>query len=470
MSTALHYIELRNEDEVVATRQRARLIAESLGFDRLDQIRISTAVAEITRNALQYGGGGTVEFSIEDDAGAPPWLAIVMRDQGPGIADLDAILAGHSPSRGDMGLGIRESRRLRPDHFQITTQCGPGTAATGTTVKLGKLLQNNILGTTSTVLPELVRRIKDTLAVRPVILPVAELRAQNQALLTTLELLQQREAELVRMNAELTKTNSGVVALYVDLKAKAQQVEQSNGALQAFNYSVAHDLRSPLRALDGYAKMLLDDYSAQLDDNGHRLLNVIRDEAQRMGMLIEDLRTFSRLSRQPIAPVEIDMHAMGQAVYLELMGREPGRSVQFNVHPMPVALGTPTMIRLVWVNLISNALKFSRKREPAVIEIGAELGADGVCIYHVNDNGAGFDMRHADKLFGVFHRLHSQEDFEGNGVGLALVHRILERHGGRIWAEAKLGKGARLYFTLPGTGEGGGGGGFKLTRNEKEKE
>ena len=449
MSNALHRVELRNEADVVAARQRARLIAESLGFDRLEQTRISTSVSEIARNALQYGGGGTVEFSIEGDAPGP-WLSIVVRDQGPGIADLDAILAGLRPARGGMGLGIRGSRRLLPDHFQIVTQCGPGTAATGTTVTLGKLLPPGTLGATSTALPELVRRIKDTLAALPTALPVDELRTQNQALLAALELLQQREAELVRVNAELTKTNSGVVALYVDLKASAQQVEQANGALQAFNYSVAHDLRSPLRALDGYANMLIEGYSAQLDDEGRRLLNVIRDEAKRMGRLIDDLLAFARISRQPTEAVAIDMTALAREVYTELIGGEPGRSVQFELTALPVALGTPSMIRQVWVNLLSNALKFTRNRPIATIEIGAEWGADGVCVYHVKDNGAGFDMRHADKLFGVFQRLHGQSEFEGNGVGLALVQRILERHGGRIWAEGEVGTGACFYFTLPG--------------------
>ena len=173
-----------------------------------------------------------------------------------------------------------------------------------------------------------------------------------------------------------------------------------------------------------------------------------------MGRLIDDLLTFSRISRQPTEAVAIDMTAMAREVYTELIGGEPGRSVQFELAALPVAQGTPSMIRQVWVNLISNALKFTRKRVGAVIEVGAQLGVDGVWVYQVKDSGAGFDMRHAGKLFGVFQRLHGQEEFEGNGVGLALVQRILERHGGRIWAEGEVDKGACFYFTLPGGSAG----------------
>ena len=439
MSKVLLEVELRNEEDLVLTRQRAQWITENLGFDRLDQTRISTAVSEIARNAMKYGGGGTVEFSI-DDTGPAPWLSIVVRDQGPGISDLAAILEGRSHASGGVGQGIVGSWKLLPDHFQIASL--PGT---GTTVTLGKLLPPS-----ATDIPALARHIAESLAALPVMLPAEELRTQNQVLLATLEALQQREAELLRLNAELTETNSGVVALYVELKNKAQQVEQANEALQAYNYSVAHDLRSPLRALDGYSKILLEEYSSGLDDNGRRLIKVICDEARRMGRLIDDLLDFSRLSRQPTEAAVIDMNAMAREVYTELIGQEPGRTVQFELRDLPVAWGTPVMIRQVWVSLISNALKFSRKRVGVVIEIGAELSADGAWVYHVKDNGAGFDMRYVAKLFGVFQRLHSQQDFEGNGIGLALVSRILERHGGRIWAEGEVDKGACFYFTLPG--------------------
>jgi two-component system sensor kinase len=196
--------------------------------------------------------------------------------------------------------------------------------------------------------------------------------------------------------------------------------------------------------------MAIEDLSAKIDDQGRRLLQVISAEAKRMGRLIDDLLAFSRISRQQTEPVAINMRALAQEVYDELMKSEPVRNVQLNLQELPAAQGSEAMIRQVWVNLLSNALKFTRKRPVALIEIGAQANASGGWIYHVKDNGAGFDMRHVDKLFGVFQRLHNQPDFEGTGVGLALVQRILQRHGGRIWAEGEVDKGACFYFTLPG--------------------
>ncbi|MCS6248727.1 MAG: PAS domain S-box protein [Opitutus sp.] len=258
--------------------------------------------------------------------------------------------------------------------------------------------------------------------------------------------LEQRVAD---RTAELNAANTNIQQLNADLTARASKLEVVNKELESFSYSVSHDLRAPLRAIDGYARMAIEDCAGLLDANGRRQLNVIRDEAQRMSRLIDDLLSFSRISRQQTEPVSIDMHAMAQDVYNELIKLESGRTVQVNLQELPAAEGTPAMIRQVWVNLISNALKFTRKRPVATIEIGAQVDANGEWVYHVKDNGAGFDMRHVDKLFGVFQRLHNQPDFEGTGVGLALVQRILQRHGGRIWAEAEVDKGACFYFTLP---------------------
>ena len=258
--------------------------------------------------------------------------------------------------------------------------------------------------------------------------------------------LEQRVAE---RTAELNAANANIQKLNDDLNSRAAKLEAVNKELEAFSYSVSHDLRAPLRAIDGYARMAVEDFSALIDDNGRRLLKVIGDEAKRMSRLIDDLLAFSRISRQQAEPVTIDMQAMAQEVYNELIKAEPERNVQFNLQTLPPVQATPAMIRQVWVNLISNALKFTRKRPVATIEIGAQVGADGGWVYHVKDNGAGFDMRHSNKLFGVFQRLHNQTDFEGTGVGMALAQRILQRHGGRIWAEAEVDKGACFYFTLP---------------------
>ena len=266
-----------------------------------------------------------------------------------------------------------------------------------------------------------------------------------------LELIE-RAAHVIRIAIERKRAEEEILQLNACLEQRVQQrtaeLLAANKELEAFSYSVSHDLRAPLRAVDGFSRMVLTDYAAQLDAEGQRMLGVIRSEAQRMGRLIDDLLAFSRLGRQTIESAQIDMQELSREVFDELSAQEPGREVRFNLHPLPPALGTEAMIRQVWVNLIGNALKFTKEREITEIEIGVQTDQDGEHIYYVKDNGVGFDMRYMDKLFGVFQRLHSQQEFPGTGVGLALIQRIIQRHGGRVWAEAELDHGAMFYFTL----------------------
>jgi len=230
---------------------------------------------------------------------------------------------------------------------------------------------------------------------------------------------------------------------------RTAQLEMAVKELDSFSYSVSHDLRAPLRAVDGFARILSDDHARQLDDEGRRMLEVIRSETLRMAKLIDDLLAFSRLGRQQIEQIAIDMNALAQTVFDEMAALEPDRILRLDLHSLPPAHGTQAMIRQVWVNLIGNAIKFTKEREVGEIEIGVQDGEAGEQIYYVKDNGAGFDMLYANKLFGVFQRLHTQHDFPGTGVGLALVERIVQRHGGRVWAEAQVHHGATFYFTLP---------------------
>lgn len=235
------------------------------------------------------------------------------------------------------------------------------------------------------------------------------------------------------------------------LRDAEAETKKINSDLESFSYSVSHDLRAPLRSINGYSQILIEDYSEKFDSEGNRLLNIIIANAKKMGQLIDDLLEFSRLGRQEIRKVLADMDEQVNNIASELMEREAaGRKVDLNIKPLGTALIDVAMMRQVWINLIGNALKYSRNKEAAVIEVG-KIEQNNEVVFFIKDNGAGFDMAYMDKLFGVFQRLHKNNEFEGTGVGLALVKRIIDRHKGAIWAEAKVGEGATFYFSLPTT-------------------
>ncbi len=228
---------------------------------------------------------------------------------------------------------------------------------------------------------------------------------------------------------------------------RTSELESANKELEAFSYSVSHDLRAPLRAVDGFSQAVLEDYGPRLPEEGRRYLQTIREGAQRMGVLIDDLLTFSRLSRTPLKKQEVNTDKLVHHVLEEMNSQQEDRQVEIRIGDLPMCQGDPALLNQVWVNLLSNALKYTRHRENAVIEVGCKV-AQEENVYFVRDNGAGFDMRYAHKLFGVFQRLHRADEFEGTGVGLAIVQRIINRHGGRVWADAAVDRGATFYFTL----------------------
>lgn len=247
---------------------------------------------------------------------------------------------------------------------------------------------------------------------------------------------------------ERKRAEQAIRQLNVDLEKQAEQLQAANKELEAFSYSVSHDLRAPLRAIDGYTRILVEDYESILDSEGKRICGVISKEARRMGQLIDDLLAFSRLGRKEIYFSKIDMKALAESVFGELIKEENRERINFDLGKLPSARGDSSLFRQVWVNLLSNALKFTSKKERAVIEVGSQQTRDET-IYYVRDNGAGFDMEYGNKLFGVFQRLHSENEFSGTGVGLAIVQRIVRRHGGRVWAEGEVEQGAVFYFALP---------------------
>jgi len=244
-----------------------------------------------------------------------------------------------------------------------------------------------------------------------------------------------------------------IVFITINNSMKAQleaewKTNQINQELEAFTYSVSHDLRAPLRSINGYSQVLEEDYSSKLDAEGVRVIHVIMRNAQRMGKLIDDLLEFSRYGKKELSLSEINMMEVVESLVKEHKEFGQNHSIEFQIHPLQNAKGDVDMMRQVWTNLISNAVKYSSKKPVANIEIGS-ISKNGQVNYFVKDNGVGFDMQYANKLFKVFQRLHKIQDFEGTGVGLAIVGRIISRHGGTVWAEAKANEGATFYFSLP---------------------
>uniref|UniRef100_A0A7C4PLN6 histidine kinase n=1 Tax=Anaerolinea thermolimosa TaxID=229919 RepID=A0A7C4PLN6_9CHLR len=264
-----------------------------------------------------------------------------------------------------------------------------------------------------------------------------ESELSRRALLSVVEDQKRTEEKIRQLNLELEER----------VRERTAQYEAANRELESFAYSVSHDLRAPLRAMDGFSGALLEEYQEQLDDQARHYLRRIREASQRMGQLIEDLLNLSRVTRREMNRRPVDLSQMAREIAAELHSQYPTRRVECEVMPDLMVEADPNLMKIALENLLSNAFKFTARREEARIAVGV-VEKDGEKVYYVRDNGIGFDMTYAGKLFTPFQRLHSLQDFPGTGVGLATVQRIIRRHGGRIWPEAEPGVGATFYFTL----------------------
>ncbi len=273
-----------------------------------------------------------------------------------------------------------------------------------------------------------------------------ELAASNVRLRVEVEERKAAEEQVQRLNADLERR----------VEERTEQLKASNRELEAFSYSVSHDLRAPLRAIEGFSAMAVRNHGAALGPDGQRLLETVRKNVTKMARLIEDLLTFSRTGRTELVSGRVEMQELARATFEELVP-DPGlrAKIDFRLGDLPAVQGSEALLKQVWVNLLSNAVKFSSKAERPVVEVEGAVEGEKV-VFRVRDNGAGFDMAYAGKLFGVFQRLHGETEFEGTGIGLALVQRVVERHGGRVWAEGAVGQGATFSFSIPAVPPAGG--------------
>lgn len=259
------------------------------------------------------------------------------------------------------------------------------------------------------------------------------------------------EILLLQSLADITAVSLENIRLYNELEervaARTQQLEEANKEMEAFSYSISHDLRAPLRSIQLYTDILCTDYADQLDEGGKKLLNKLLSKTQNMERLIKELMEFFRMGKKELVYQKVSMSKMVQRLIVTIQEEEQARDIKFIVHPLPDAAADSILMKQVWINLIANAVKYTQYKEKAIIEIGAEEKTKTI-VYFIKDNGIGFDMKYADKLFKIFQRLHSQEKFEGTGIGLSFVHRIIKKHHGKLWAKSEEEQGASFFFEM----------------------
>jgi signal transduction histidine kinase/CheY-like chemotaxis protein len=441
MSTTILTIEIRYEQDVVQTRQRARQIAQALGFDSQEQTRIATAVSEIARNAFLYAKGGKVEFWVEGES--PQIFLICVRDKGTGIPNLKTILDGQYTSTSGMGLGIIGTQRLM-DQFHIESALGHGT-----TVLMGKTLPKR----TPIVTGDRLVEIADELIQRSPKSPFEEIQQQNQELLHALEEVRKREEQLTQLNRELEDTNRGVVALYAELDEKADSLQKANELKTRFLSNMSHEFRTPLNSIVSLSRLLLDRMDGELTSEQEKQVTFIRQSAEGLSELVNDLLDLAKVEagKVEVRPNEFEV--------CELFGTLRGMLRPLLAHNSSIALvfeepiGIPTLytdegkVAQILRNFVSNALKFTEKGEVRV----AAIRSDDTITFSVADTGIGIAPENQERIFEDFIQIESpiQKKVKGTGLGLPLSRKLTELLGGHVSVKSELGVGATFLATIP---------------------
>lgn len=441
MDTPIIKVAIRAEQDTVTTRQRARQVAEGLGFQQQDQTRIATAVSEIARNAFRYAGGGQAEFLLAGST-APQLLIIKISDNGPGIADLPRILEGRYTSPTGMGMGIIGTRRLM-DQFEIQTAPGRGT-----TVTLKKILPSGRLLIRQEAILDLVNR----LAAHSPRNPLAELELQNQELLRTLDELRRRQEDLLRLNAELEDTNRGVVALYAELDERADHLRRADAIKTKFLSNMSHEFRSPLNSILALSGLLLQLSDGPLNQEQVLQVGFIKKAAQDLYELVNDLLDLAKVEagRVDVKPVYFEVANLFGALRGMLRPLLLNRSVDLifdDAAELPEIYSDEGKVSQILRNLISNALKFT---EHGQVRISARLDGEQLEI-SVMDTGVGIAKEDQDRIFEDFAQVDNpiQRKVKGTGLGLPLSRKLAHLLGGEIHLESELGAGSTFRVTIP---------------------
>ena len=433
-------VAIRSEADVVIVRQRARRIAELLGFERQDQTRIATAVSEIARNAQSYGGGGRGEFRLEDN-GVQTFVCEIS-DKGPGIADPDEVLSGRYVSPTGMGRGLIGARRLM-DGFKLDNRPGQGV-----TVTLGKTLPRLGLRVGPAELKAIARELRET----TVSDSAEELKAANQALMASLEELQAKQDELAQLNTELEDTNRGVVALYAELDDTAQKLKAASEAKSRFLSHVSHEFRTPLNSVLALSRLLLDRVDGELNTEQVKQVGFIRKSAESLTELVNDLLDLAKVEAGKIdvraAAFEAEELFAGlRGVMKPLEAVAGAKLVLEEPEGIPPLHGDEGKVLQILRNLISNALKFTESGE---VRVTARLDADRV-VFAVADTGMGIPAEHQERIFQEFEQVasHLQGKTKGTGLGLPLSRKLAELLGGSLTVQSTPGEGSTFTLSLP---------------------